>query len=218
MTPAPTAELRSPDRRTVLRAAGLTIPALAAAGIGAIAGAPAARADAETLLPTTYQQQPTFFYCGPTAVAIALSAKISPPGLDALAAELGTTEAGTNFGAISLVLTAHLPGATYRDQWMAGSAASAADADLLWSRATANVDSGYATVCNWWVGAGEYPDWGGNTSEIFHFVTIDGYDSEHRTLRIADPAGTTLTAGLPSHHWLTPQHVATYCAGRGYFW
>lgn len=202
------------DRRTFLRTVGVG----AAAGLGALTLAPRASAADERVLPTTYREQPTFYYCGPTAVSIALSAKVTPPGLDTLAAELGTSAAGTNFGAISPVLTARLPGATYRDQWMEGSSATQADADLLWSRARANVDTGYATVCNWWVVAGEYPDWGGNTSDIFHFVTIDGYRTEGRMLRIADPAGATLSPSLPSHHWLGVEQVATYCAGRGYFW
>ena len=201
------------DRRTFLKTLGVT----AAAGLATLAVAPRASA-AQTVLPTTYQQQPNFFYCGPTAVAIALSAKVQPPSLDTLAAELATTDNGTNFGAVSPVLTARLPGATYRDQLMEGTSASQADADLLWERATTNVDDGFATVCNWWVVAGEYPNWGGNIGDIFHFVTIYGYDAANRTLRIADPAGSTLSASLPSHHWLSVEQVATYCAGRGYFW
>lgn len=40
----------------------------------------------------------------------------------------------------------------------------------------------------------------------------------YRTLRVADPAGSTLSGSLPSHHWLGVDQVATYCAGRGYFW
>lgn len=201
------------DRRHFIRAAGAT----AVGGGLALLTTPAAFAAEETL-PTTYQQQPNFFYCGPTACAIAISAKADPPSLDTLASELGTSDAGTNFGSISPVLTNRVPGATYRDQWMDNTSATQADADLLWERATTNVDDGYATVCNWWVMPGEYPDWGGNTSEIFHFVTCDGYDPDKKTLRIADPAGSTLSPDLPSHHWLTAQQVATYCAGRGYFW
>lgn len=204
----------APDRRTFLRAVGVS----AAAGLGTLAITPRASAAGEKVLPTTYREQPNFFYCGPTAVSIALSAKVTPPGLDTLAAELGTTDNGTNFGAVSPVLTNRLTGATYRDQWMGGTSASPADADLLWQRAVANVDTGFATVCNWWVVAGEYPNWGGNTSDIFHFVTIDGYNADDRSLRIADPAGSTLSSTLPSHHWLSVQQVATYCAGRGYFW
>ncbi|UQN29695.1 C39 family peptidase [Brachybacterium kimchii] len=202
------------DRRTLLHRAGLS--ALALSGIAA--AAPVASAATSKNLPTTWQQQETVYWCGPTAVAVALSALGDAPSPAALADELGTTQAGTNFGAVSPVLTAHSPGAAYRDQWMESTTASEADADLLWERATANVDDGFATVLNWWVMPGEYPDWGGNTGEIFHFVAVDGYDPDERTLRIADPAGTTLSADLPQHHQLPVQQVATYCAGRGYFW
>lgn len=204
----------APDRRTFLKTLGVT----AAAGLGTLAIAPRASAADDVVLPTTYIEQPNFFYCGPAAVSIALSAKVQPPNLDTLAGELATTDAGTNFGAVSPVLTARLLEATYRDHWIEGTSGTAAETDLLWDRAVANVDTGYATVCNWWVVAGEYPNWGGNTSDIFHFVTVDGYNADHRTLRVADPAGATLSASLPSHHWLPVDQVATYCAGRGYFW
>lgn len=206
------------DRRGFLRAVGLT--ALAGAGTATALGvsSPSASAAGQTVLSTTYLQQPNTYYCGPTAVSIALSAQVTPPDLGTLGAELGTTPGGTNFGAVSPVLTARIPGATYHDQWMASTTASAADADLLWDRATANVDSGHATVCNWWIMPGAYPNWGGNAHEIYHFVTVDGYDADQRTLRVADPAGTTLSASLPDHHWLPVQDVASYCAGRGYFW
>lgn len=204
----------APDRRTFLKTLGVT----AAAGLGTLTIAPRASASDGVVLPTTYLQQPNFFYCGPTAVSIALSAKVQPPSLDTLAAELATTDAGTNFGAVSPVLTARLAEATYRDHWIEGTAGSAAETDLLWERAVTNVDTGYATVCNWWVVAGEYPNWGGNASDIFHFVTVDGYNADERTLRVADPAGSTLSGTLPSHHWLPVGQVATYCAGRGYFW
>src|SRR5699024_1135555 len=92
----------APDRRTFLKTLGVT----AAAGLGTLAIAPRASAADDVVLPTTYLQQPNFFYCGPTAVSIALSAKVAPPSLDTLAAELATTNAGTNFGAVSPVLTA----------------------------------------------------------------------------------------------------------------
>lgn len=206
--------IEAPDRRTFFTALGVT----ALAGAGTLTLTPRASAAGEVVLPTTHLQQPNFYYCGPSAVSIALSAKVAPPSLDTLAAELGTSNNGTNFGAVSPVLTNRLPGATYRDQWMAGTSASDAETNLLWDRAVANVDSGFATVCNWWVVAWEYPNWGGNASDIFHFVTVDGYSAENRTLRVADPAGTTLSAELPTHHWLPVAQVATYCAGRGYFW
>lgn len=204
----------APDRRTFFKALGVT----AVAGLGTLSIAPRASAAGDVVLPTDYLEQPNFFYCGPTAVSIALSAKVQPPSLDTLAAELNTNDAGTNFGAVSPVLTARLADASYTDHWMESTSSTPAEADLLWDRAVENVDAGYATVCNWWVVAGEYPNWGGNTSDIYHFVTVDGYNAEDRTLRVADPAGSTLSASLPSHHWLGVEQVATYCAGRGYFW
>lgn len=205
------------DRRNFLRTTGLGALAL---GSGLAVGATGANAAEPKELPTVWQQQIEFYFCGPTAAAIAISAKGEAPSQQDLAAQLGTApDTGTNFGAMAPVLTDHLPGATYREHNMIGQdTANDADADLLWERATKNVDGGFATVCNWVVVPGDYPNWGGNQSTIYHFTTIDGYDPDARTLRISDPAGATLSPDLPHQYWLPVKQVAIYCAGRGYFW
>ncbi|PWH07709.1 hypothetical protein DEO23_03565 [Brachybacterium endophyticum] len=205
------------DRRTFLRTTGLSALALGA-GTTLLPAATATAAAGETLLPTTWQQQSTLYWCGPTAVAIALSARGEAPTPDSLAGELGTTDDGTTFGAISPVLNAHTPDKTYTDHFMESMTATKEDADLLWQRATNNADNGFATVVNWWVLPGEYPGWGGNDKDVQHFLTIDGYNADEGTLRIADPAGATLSDSLPQRQWLSAQQVATFCAGRGYFW
>lgn len=199
---------------------------LRAAGIGALAlGTPLAfttpaMAAGKKELKTTWQQQSTGYYCGPTAAAIAISAKATPPSQDALAKEIGTSsQVGSGRLEVAAAMTRHTPGATYRDHDMTGSqTATKADADLLWKRATKNVDDGYATLCNWLILPGQYPDWGGNKGEIGHFVVIDGYDSAAHKLRIADPAGVVLSQSLPHYHWLSAQQVANFCAARGYAW
>lgn len=203
------------NRRDLLRTAGFGAVAI---GTGALT-APVALASSQKVLKTTWQQQKTGYYCGPTAVAIAVSAKTTPPSQDALASEMGTTSsAGTGRDAVIRALTNHVPGATYHDQNMPSTSASQADADLLWSRATKNVDGGFATVCNWMILAGQYPNWGGNAHTIYHYTVIDGYDPDGKRLHIKDPAGVVLSSSLPHEYWLTAQQVANFCAGRGYAW
>ena len=63
----------------------------AASGDGKRPGKPAARTSA-----FDYQAQPNFYYCGPAATRIALTATGQHADPDQLAHDLGTTEAGTN--------------------------------------------------------------------------------------------------------------------------
>lgn len=209
------------DRRSFFRAAGATA---LVGGTGAVlapsASAYVPRTQGERIKPTTWQQQYTTYWCGPAAARMAISARTTAlPSQQALATAMRTTaNAGTSFDWMRLGLTANVPGAVYTGQWMGNEWATATDVTNLWNRATKNVDDGYATVCNWVVNAWQYPYWGGNAGRIYHYVTVDGYDTRYRTLRISDPAGSTLSSGLPARYWLKVADVASYCAGRGYFW
>lgn len=208
------------DRRTLLRSAGASVVLLGTgAAVAPAASAYTPRTKGEKIEPTTWQQQVTTYWCGPAAARIAVSARNStPPSQQTLASALGTTTGGTNFGNMAPVLTRYVPNANYTAQWIDSWTATTTQVNTLWDRATKNVDDGYATVCNWIVLPGQYPTWGGNRGTIYHYVTIDGYDTRYRTLRISDPAGATLSSSLPSRYWLPVARVANYCAGRGYFW
>lgn len=196
------------DRRAALRAVGIT--ALAGFGTAALA-TPAVAAD--HTVPYDYVAQPNFFWCGPSAVHMAITAKTGSPGLDTLAAELATTQDGTNFGAVSPVLTARIPGATYRDQWIAGNDATPDEKAVFYDRVKTNIDTGFATVCNWVVPPGSYPNGYQNGSTIYHFTTVVGYN-DNRDLLIADSANFN-GVGV---YWVPSDRVATLCALRGYFW
>lgn len=208
------------DRRTFLRTAAASAVLLGTGtALAPSAGAYTPRTTGEKVLRTTWQQQVTTYYCGPAAARIAVSARTSSlPSQQSLASALSTTTAGTDFGRMAPALSRVVPGSRYSGQWMAGSTATSAQVTALWDRATQNIDAGYATVCNWIVLPWQYPAWGGNSASIYHYVAIDGYDTRYRTLRIADPAGATLSTSLPARYWLSAADVAGYCAGRGYFW
>ena len=208
------------DRRGLLRTAGVGALALAAGTAALDATAPEAHAATAKTLRLTWRQQPTTYYCGPTAASFAVAVRTGgKPDINAIARRLGTTTAGTNFGAMAPGLTALVPGGTYRAENMIGQQdATPAQVTALWNRARKNVLDGYGTVCNWVVPAGHYPNWGGNTGTIWHFTTIIGFDDAKKTLTIADPAGATLSSKLPHTYALPVGRVATLCADRGYFW
>ncbi|MGW3787194.1 C39 family peptidase, partial [Micromonospora chokoriensis] len=93
-------------RKTALTAAGLAFTG------GAIAGPVTAAYAMSDAKPTTqtqtdrksgerelgvrYEAQPNFYYCGPAAARNALSVQGKDISVDAMAKEMGTTEAGTN--------------------------------------------------------------------------------------------------------------------------
>lgn len=207
------------DRRTFLR--GATAGA-AVLGAGAIATQSAQaytpKTSGERVLATTWQQQINGYYCGPASARIAISARTSSlPSQSTLASQLGTTSSGTNFSAMAPVLSNRVPGAVYRSQWLNAGDTSAAYTTALWDRATKNIDDGFVTVCDWVIYPGGYPKWGGNTSKMWHYVAIDGYDTRYRTLRICDPFAGRVAAVKP-RYWVPVQRVTELCAERGYFW
>lgn len=194
-------------RRSALRAAGATV----LAGFGAAVTAPAFAADHK--LKYEHVVQPTFYWCGPSAVHMAITAKTGSPGLEALAQQLGTTQDGTNFGAIAPVLTQNIPDATYREQWIAGGDATPEEKAVFFDRVKKNIDTGFATVCNWVVPPNSYPNGYANGSTIWHFTTVVGYN-DNRDLLIGDSANFN---GV-GEYWVPADRVATLCAERGYFW
>lgn len=194
-------------RRSLFRASGVTV----LAGFGAAVAGPALAAD--HVLGHDYVAQPNAFWCGPSACHMAISVKTGSPGLKALAGQLGTTENGTDFGAVAPVLTNNIPGATYRAQWLPNNDASPDEKALFFDRVKTNIDTGFATVCNWVVPPGSYPNGYQNQSTIYHYTAVVGYN-DNRDLFIADSANFN---GV-GEYWVPSDRVATLCAARGYFW
>ncbi|MEV4390098.1 C39 family peptidase, partial [Micromonospora sp. NPDC049580] len=94
-------------RKTALTAAGLAFTGGAIAGpvttaYAASEAKPASQTQAdrkpsgERQLGVRYEAQPNFYYCGPAAARNALSVQGKDISVDAMAKEMGTTEAGTN--------------------------------------------------------------------------------------------------------------------------
>ncbi|MEV4766831.1 C39 family peptidase, partial [Micromonospora chokoriensis] len=93
-------------RKTALTAAGLAFTGGAIAGpVTTAFAAPSTakpatqtqdRKSGERELGVRYEAQPNFYYCGPAATRNALSVQGKDINVDAMAKEMGTTEAGTN--------------------------------------------------------------------------------------------------------------------------
>ncbi|MEU1756923.1 C39 family peptidase [Micromonospora matsumotoense] len=157
-----------------------------------------------------YQAQTTYYYCGPAAVRNALSAAGIERGQDDLAAQLGTTEMGTNSAEdTTRVLNAVVKGDPYRTRMFAGTP-SDAQIERLRADVVATVTDKRAVVANV---AGDVTDLDGGWHSFpgGHYVAAVGYRDNGRTVRIADSADPSLPA-----YWVSVSTLANWIATRGY--
>jgi hypothetical protein len=162
------------------------------------------------LLRYDYQAQTTYYYCGPAAVRNALSAAGIERGQDDLAAQLGTTEMGTNSAEdTTRVLNAVVKGDPYRTRMFAGTP-SDAQVERLRADVVETVAAKRAVVANV---AGDVTDLDGGWHSFpgGHYVAVVGYRDNGRTVRIADSADPSLPA-----YWVGVTTLANWIATRGY--
>jgi hypothetical protein len=113
--------------------------------------APARTASAHTLA-VDYQVQETGYWCGPAATRIALSARVAPPSQAELAAQLGTTEAGTDhISQVTDVLNANLGTGWYETKEMPNDPPTQAERDLLWSDVVLDIDASFSGNQIYWL-------------------------------------------------------------------
>ncbi|WP_425413647.1 C39 family peptidase [Micromonospora inyonensis] len=166
---------------------------------------------ASKVLDIQYQEQTTFYYCGPAATRIALTARDVVRSQDDLARRLHTTEAGTNSAEDTTRVLNDLVGRdVYRTRTIPGGAATPAQMDRLQADVVRAVGSGYAVVVNI---AGSATDVAGGWHSYpgGHYLTVVGYRDNGRTVKIADPANAA--AGS---YWMTSISLAHWAATRGY--
>lgn len=210
-------------RKTALTAAGLAFTG------GAIAGPVTAASAASDAKPATqtqsdrkpsgerqlgvrYEAQPNFYYCGPAATRNALSVQGKDISVDAMAKEMGTTEAGTNsINDITPVLNKET-GKTdaYRSVEISSPAADAKQTDKLRADVVKTVDDGRAVVANI---AGTTTDTDGTTHsfEGGHYISVVGYRDNGNVVKIADSADPNQAS-----YEVTVEHLADWIATRGY--
>ena len=208
-------------RKTALTAAGLAFTGGAIAGpvTAAYAAdakptslAQADRKPAERKLDVRYEAQPNFYYCGPAAARNALSVQGKDISVDAMAKEMGTTEAGTNsINDITPVLNKETgKNDAYRSVEISTPAADTKQTDKLRHDIVKTVNDGRAVVANI---AGTTTDVDGNTHsfEGGHYISVVGYHDNGNTVTIADSANPNTAS-----YDITVEHLADWIATRGY--
>jgi hypothetical protein len=158
----------------------------------------------------TYQGQPNFYYCGPAATRIALTARKLWPSQDDVAARLNTTVNGTNSAVDTTRVLNSLTGNFYRTREIPGAAATPAEMDRLQADAVRAISNGYAIVANV---VGDATDTAGGWHGYpgGHYVAIVGYQDSGRRVKVADPANPSV-----SSYWMTTIEMANWMAQRGY--
>ncbi|SCL36941.1 Peptidase_C39 like family protein [Micromonospora rhizosphaerae] len=208
-------------RKAALTAAGLTVTggAIAAPAVAAQA-TPAEKAaqvqtdrktSGERELNVRYQAQPNFYYCGPAATRNALSVQGKDINVDAMAKEMGTTEAGTNsINDITPVLNKETGKNAYRSTEIRDNKADDKQTDKLRTDLVRTIDDGRAVVANI---AGTATDTDGNTHsfEGGHYISVVGYHDDGHTVTIADSADPNQAS-----YRMSVDNLADWIATRGY--
>ncbi|MEV1329797.1 C39 family peptidase [Micromonospora costi] len=162
---------------------------------------------AERQVSVDYQAQPNFFYCGPAATRIALSAQGKALSQDDVAALLGTTEAGTPSALDTTRVLNELTGGKYKTTEIRDSVAKPEQVDELRTNVLKALDDGRPVVANV---KGTAVDTNGNphSYEGGHYLTLVGYRDGGDLIQIADPAD--------GEYWMPVGKVANWIAERGY--
>ncbi|MFD2763622.1 C39 family peptidase [Micromonospora eburnea] len=156
-----------------------------------------------------YQAQPNFYYCGPAATRIALSAEGKQVNQDELAQKLGTTVNGTDSALdITRVLNQYTDG-KYKTTEIRDNAATKDQVEQLRTDVKAAVDQGRPVVANI-IGTALDVD-GVAHSYTGHYLTVVEYKDDGKTVLIADPA----SPGEPTY-WMNVTDLANWIASRGY--
>ncbi|MFG1886969.1 C39 family peptidase [Micromonospora sp. NPDC049051] len=183
----------------------------AADPVGAVHTDKGGRVDrrAERTVRVEYQAQPNFYYCGPAATRIALSALGKALPQDEVAKRLGTTEAGTASALDTTRVLNELTGHRYRTTEIPHPVAKPEQVDRLRSDVVTALDEGRPVVANI---KGTAVDTVGNphSYEGGHYLTLVGYRDGGDLIRVADPAAAE------GEYWMTLEKVADWIAERGY--
>lgn len=159
-----------------------------------------------------YQRQPNFYFCGPAATRIAVTAQGHTLSQDELAGKLGTTEAGTNSAEdTTRVLNAIAGKDVYQTRSIPGPKPSAGEIDRLTGDVTTAIDNGRVVVANI-KGTATDLDGTSHAYEGGHYLTAVGYRDDGKTVKIADPAETRGDGS----YWMPTSDLAMWIAERGY--
>ncbi|MEO3745376.1 C39 family peptidase [Plantactinospora sp. B5E13] len=202
-------------RAAALGVAGLAVVAGSVAGpalaLGGQDGTAVAAPPAKELT-VDYQAQPNFYYCGPAATRIALSAHGPAPSQDEIANRLGTTVNGTDSAEDTTRVLNSVGGTDfYRTRPIPQQVATPAEMDRLQADVTRAVATDHPVVVNV---IGTATDTAGvpHSYDGGHYLTVVGYRDDGRTVKIADPANVNGA----SSYWMSTINLANWAATRGY--
>lgn len=186
-----------------------------------------------------HQSQQTSYWCGPAALVITQSAHDEVGGRSQQSAAnlLETDSSGTAWYGVGIdvpeptgypmvdALNHRLPGANYVPRSLPYSPTSADVADFR-EHIVHNTDYDYAIAGNAWEVPGGPHLAGHPNIEIFHWVAIDGYnsDTDAQQVRYLDPVGGVSTSviswagGVPKSARISADTLTTIMGGRGYVW
>ncbi|MEV4732272.1 C39 family peptidase [Saccharopolyspora sp. NPDC049426] len=167
-------------------------------------------------LPVNYAAQLTGYWCGPAATRIAMSSKTGDlPSQAELAKELRTTENGTDHvGQVADGLNKLLAptGTHYVAKDLSSRQVSPEMTNELWDDTVRNIDSGKAMVANIVAPPGNQPPGYPSSQTIYHYVSVVGYDSDKKNVKIADPANFSGN----KEYWLSLDQLTSLVQPRGY--
>lgn len=194
-------------RRLVVTLAAVLTGIVASLGVTA-----PAQADYSRVLSYQFQWQETYYYCGPAAVRIALTARGYYYSQNYLAGQLGTDTNGTD-SAYDTTRVLNNLGRTgfYETKLIGGSYAQQWQIDRLHYDVLYDIDRGYPIVANI-VGSAMDTDGDWHTYNGGHYLVITGYTNNGWTVKVADSAD----ANGYGWYWMDTTRMAHWIAGRGY--
>ncbi|MFG2117352.1 hypothetical protein ACGFRB_32735 [Streptomyces sp. NPDC048718] len=185
------------------------------------------------------QPQQTSYWCGPAAFVAVQSAHDGVGGRSQqdAATLLKTSTAGTAWYGIDIdvpgptgypmadALNYRLPGAGYVPNALPYTP-TAADKTAFRQHIVHNTDNDYAIAGNAWEVPGGPHLVGHPNIEIFHWVAIDGYDTDTAAADVSylDPVGGVSTSvvswagSVPKSAHISSDTLTTIMGGRGYIW
>ncbi|MFG2331313.1 hypothetical protein ACGFMM_16995 [Streptomyces sp. NPDC048604] len=186
-----------------------------------------------------HQSQKTSYWCGPATLVITQSARDEVAGRSQqdAATLLKTTTGGTAWYGINInvpnptgypmadALNQRLPGSGYVPKALPYTPTSTDKANFK-AHITHNTDNDYAIAGNAWEVPGGPHLVGHPNIEIFHWVSIDGYNTDTAAGQVnyLDPVGGVSTSviswagGVPKSARISSDTITTIMGGRGYVW
>lgn len=230
----------APQRLTAgQRALSATKQAAAARSYDRLRAAPLGALVGYKLSGGIHQSQKTSYWCGPATLVITQSARDEVAGRSQqdAATLLKTTTSGTAWYGINInvpsptgypmadALNYRLPGSGYVPRALAYTP-TATDKANFKAHITHNTDNDYGIAGNAWEVPGGPHLVGHPNIEIFHWVSIDGYNTDTAAGQVnyLDPVGGVSTSiiswagSVPKSAHISSDTITTIMGGRGYVW